>query len=257
MATQLADGRPLVGISASYHDFGDYGAVGVPRPLVLAGAVPVILPRVLDALDATLDRLDGVVLAPGRDIDPRRYGEQPGPSLAPTEPERDAFELELVPRVLERGLPVLGMCRGIQILNVALGGTLVQHLGDHPDWAEHPSDPGWSAWKEVEHASLLQEPPGAHPRHAIAIEEGSRLGEALGAAEAEVNSFHHQGLDRVADGLWVTARAPDGLPEAVELPGADVLAVQWELQEEWRIDTRFLGVFEWFVGAARAAPVRR
>ena len=75
-------------------------------------------------------RLDGVVLAPGRDIEPRRYGQEPGPSLAATEPERDAFELELVPRVLERGLPVLGMCRGIQVLNVALGGTLVQHLGD-------------------------------------------------------------------------------------------------------------------------------
>lgn len=257
MAASAANGRPLIGISASFHDFGDYGAVGVPRPLVLAGAVPVILPRVLDALDATLDQLDGVVLAPGRDIEPRRYGEQAGPSLAPTEPERDAFELELVPRVLERELPVLGMCRGIQILNVALGGSLVQHLGDHPEWGEHPSDPGWSAWKEVEHASLLQSPPGPHPRHPIAVEPGSRLAGALGGTHAEVNSFHHQGLDRVADALWVTARSPDGLPEAVELPGADVLAVQWELQEEWRIDPRFLGVFEWFVGAARGTPVTR
>jgi putative glutamine amidotransferase len=244
------DTRPLIGISASYHDFGDYGAVGVPRPLALAGAVPVILPRVPQALDATLDLLDGVVLAPGRDIDPRAYGQEPDPRLAPTEPERDRFELDLVPRVLERGLPVLGMCRGIQILNVALGGTLVQDLGMRPEWSEHPSDPGWSAWKQVEHASLLQEPPAPHPRHEIAVEPGSRLARALGATRAEVNSFHHQALDRVADDLAVVATAPDGVVEAIELADADVLAVQWELQEEWRIDQRFLRVFDWFVEAA-------
>jgi gamma-glutamyl-gamma-aminobutyrate hydrolase PuuD len=253
--------RPLVGISASFHDFGDYGGVGVPRPLVLAGAVPVLLPRVLDALDDTLDRLDGVVLAPGRDIEPSCYGAAPSPSLAPTEPERVRFELELVPRVLERGLPVLGMCRGIQILNVALGGTLVQHLGDDPRYADHPSDPGWSAWKRVEHASLLEEPPAPHPRHAITVEPGSRLAAALGTTEAEVNSFHHQALDRVAPELRVTARAPDGVVEAVEIEGADVLAVQWELQEEWRIDPRFLRVFEWFAERARqprgASVIRR
>jgi gamma-glutamyl-gamma-aminobutyrate hydrolase PuuD len=254
--TLLRGSRPLIGISASYHDFGDYGAVGVPRPLVLAGAIPVVLPRVLDGLDATLDRLDGVVLAPGRDIDPACYGAAPSPSLAATEPERDRFELELVPRVLERGLPVLGMCRGIQILNVALGGTLVQHLGDHPEWGDHPSDPGWSAWKQVEHASLLQQPPAPHPRHAIDVEPGSRLAAALGGTRADVNSFHHQALDRIADGLRVTARAPDGVVEAVEIEGADVLAVQWELQEEWRIDPRFLRVFEWFVAAAARSGER-
>ena len=244
----------LIGISASFHDFGDYGAVGVPRPLAMVGAVPVILPRTMDALEATLDRLDGVVLAPGRDIEPRRYGQEPGPSLAATEPERDAFELELVPRVLERGLPVLGMCRGIQVLNVALGGTLVQHLGDDPRWRDHPDRPRLEG---VEDASstprCIGEPPPPHPRHAIDIAEGSLLGAALGTTRAEVSSFHHQALDRVADGLRVTATAPDGVVEAVELEGAPVLAVQWELQEEWRVDPRFLRVFEWFAAAARAA----
>jgi gamma-glutamyl-gamma-aminobutyrate hydrolase PuuD len=240
---------PLVGISASFHDFGDYGGVGVPRPLALAGAIPVILPRVPAALDATLDRLDGVVLAPGRDVDPATYGHGPSPALAATEPERDRFELELVRRVLDRGMPVLGMCRGIQILNVALGGTLVQHLGDDDRWRDHPSDPGWSAWKRVEHASLLEQPPAPHPRHAIEVEPGSVLAGALGTTSAEVNSFHHQAIDRLGERLHVTARAPDGVVEAVEVEGAPVLAVQWELQEEWRIDRRFLGVFEWFVRA--------
>jgi len=242
----------LVGISASFHDFGDYGAVGVPRPLARAGIVPVILPRV-SPLDATLDRLDGVVLAPGRDVHPSCYGQAPRPVLAAVEPERDRFELELIPRVLERGLPVLGMCRGIQILNVALGGTLVQDLSERPEWRDHPSDPGWSAWKRAEHASLLGDPPTAHPRHAIAIEPSSLLAGALGTTSAEVNSFHHQALDRVASGLRVTAVAPDGVAEAVELEAAPVLAVQWELQEEWRIDERFFGVFRWFADAATCA----
>jgi putative glutamine amidotransferase len=243
--------RPLVGISASFHDFGDYGAVGLPRPLALADVVPVILPRVVDALDATLDLLDGVVLAPGRDVHPGCYGQSPRPGLAAVEPERDRFELELVPRVLERGLPVLGMCRGIQVLNVALGGTLVQDLSERPEWRGHPSDPGWSAWKRVEHASLLEEPPAPHPRHSIAVEPGSILAGALGTTSAEVNSFHHQALDVVASDLVVTAVAPDGVVEAVELRAAPVLAVQWELQEEWRIDERFLGVFRWFAAVCR------
>jgi gamma-glutamyl-gamma-aminobutyrate hydrolase PuuD len=246
-------GRPLVGISASCHDFGDYGAVGVPRPLALAGAIPVVLSRVPGALDATLDRLDGVVLAPGRDMEPATYGQERRPVLSATEPERDGFELDLVARVLERGLPLLGMCRGIQVLNVALGGTLVQDVGERPEWREHPSDPGWAAWKRTEQASLREQPPVEHPRHPIDIEPGSLLAGALGATRAEVNSFHHQALDRVGDGLRVTATAPDGVVEAVELEGAPVLAVQWELQEEWRLDRRFLGVFEWFVTAASRA----
>jgi putative glutamine amidotransferase len=246
------EGRPLIGVSASFHDFGDYGGVGVHRPVVLAGGLPMVLSRVPEALGDTLDAVDGILLAPGRDIDPRRYGQAPHPRLAMTEPPRDAFELELVPAALARGLPILGMCRGIQVLNVALGGTLVQDLSLRAEWAQHPSDPGWSAWKRVEHASLHEDPPAPHPRHEIAIEPDSVLARAIGADGAEVNSFHHQALDRVADALTVVARSPDGLPEAVELAGADVLAVQWELQEEWRIDRRFLAVFEWFVAAAAA-----
>jgi putative glutamine amidotransferase len=160
-----------------------------------------------------------------------------------------------MPRVLERGLPVLGMCRGIQVLNVALGGTLVQHVGDDPRWRDHPTDPGWKAWKTVEHASLAGDPVvPPHPRHAIDIAEGSLRGAALGTSHAEVSSYHHQAIDRLADGLRVTATAPDGVVEAVELEGAPVLAVQWELQEEWRVDPRFLEVFaQWLTAAAASS----
>ncbi|MEX2645690.1 MAG: gamma-glutamyl-gamma-aminobutyrate hydrolase family protein [Gaiellaceae bacterium] len=245
--------KPLIGVSVSFHDFGDYQGVGFQRPIALAGGLPLILPRVEGALDDVLDACDGIALGGGRDVDPRRYGQEPHEKLAATEPRRDAFELELVGRALERGLPVLGMCRGIQVLNVALGGTLVQDLSLVEEWAGHPSDPGWKAWKEVERASLdgaPEVPP--HPRHSIAIEPGSRLHDALGVEEIEVDSFHHQAIDRVAPGLRVTARAPDGVVEAVELDGsAPVVAVQWELQEEWRVDPRFLRLFEGFVAAAR------
>jgi len=244
--------KPVIGLSLSNHDFGDYAAVGFQRPVALAGGVGLTLPRVEGALDDALDLCDGVLLGGGRDIDPARYGQEPTEHLAPTEPHRDAFELELTERVLDRGLPLLGMCRGMQIMNVALGGTLVQDVSLRPEWAEHPADRGWQAWKEVERASLAgseEVPP--HPRHAITIERGSRLHAALGVEEIEVDSFHHQALDEVASELTVVARAHDGVVEAVELDGERyVLAVQWELQEEWRVDRRFLKPFAAFVAAA-------
>ena len=242
--------RPLIGVSASVHDFGDYGGVGVHRPLLDAGGLPVTLPQVVDAVPLILDAVDAIVLAPGRDIDPLRYGQEPHSLLAATEPQRDAFELALVPAALARGLPILGMCRGVQLLNVALGGTLAQDVSLVA--AGHPSDPGWVRWKEVEAASVAGLPVPTHPRHQIEISPSSQLANALGTTAIDVSSFHHQVIDVVGDGLSVVARsALDGLPEAVELPGRPVLAVQWELQEEWRVDPRFSRVFEWFVDVAR------
>jgi putative glutamine amidotransferase len=245
--------RPLIGVSMSVHDFGDYGGVGVHRPLLEAGAMPMALPQLVDAIGPALDVLDAIVLAPGRDIEPGRYGQEPHALLAATEPQRDAFELALVAAALDRGLPVLGMCRGVQLLNVALGGTLVQDVSLVA--AGHPSDPGWARWKEVEAASLAGLPVPPHPRHEIEISASSVLAGALGTTTIEVSSFHHQAIDRVGEGLEVVAwSTTDGLPEAVELPGRPVLAVQWELQEEGRVDPRFARVFEWFVDAARRRP---
>jgi putative glutamine amidotransferase len=240
---------PLIGVSASLHDFGDYGGVGVHRPLLLAGGLPMTLPQLPDAIGPALDAIDALVLAPGRDIEPRRYGQEPHPLLAATEPQRDAFELDLVARALDRDLPLLGMCRGLQVLNVALGGTLVQDVSLVAD--AHPSDPGWTRWKLVEAASVAGSPPPPHPRHQIEIAPGSLLEGALDATTIEVNSFHHQAIDRLGEGLAVVAASADGVAEAIELPGRSVLAVQWELQEEWRVDPRFLRVFEWFVEASR------
>ena len=251
--------RPLIGVSASMHDFGDYGGVGVQRPILDAGGLPLVLPQLPDAIAEVLDRVDALVLAPGRDIDPARYGQAPDPLLAPTEPQRDAFELALAPTALERGLPILGVCRGMQILNVAFGGDMVQDVRLRAEWAGHPSDPGWQAWRRMETVALGHRTDiPDHPRHPIAITRPSILGTALDAGEATVNSFHHQAVGRLGSGLRATAVAPDGVVEAIELEetiaGHDrVLGVQWELQEEWRVDARFSRVFEWFVGAASGA----
>jgi putative glutamine amidotransferase len=245
----------LIGVSASLHDFGDYGGVGVHRPILDAGGLPMALPQLLDAIGPALDVVDAIVLAPGRDIDPSRYGQEPHALLAATEPQRDAFELALVSEALRREVPILGMCRGAQVLNVALGGTLVQDVSLVA--AGHPSDPGWVRWKEVEAASVAGLPVPPHPRHSIDITPDSLLARALGTTSIEVNSFHHQAIDRLGSGLEVVARSVgDGLPEAVEMPGRPVLAVQWELQEEWRVDPRFVRVFDWFVAAARAGRRR-
>jgi putative glutamine amidotransferase len=241
-------------VSASLHDFGDYGGVGVQRPLLAAGALPLTLPQLPEAIAPALDAIDAIVLAPGRDVEPQRYGQDPHALLAATEPQRDAFELALVAAALDRGMPILGMCRGMQILNVALGGTLVQDLSLVA--AEHPSDPGWVRWRLVEAASLDDAPPPPHPRHEIAIEPDSTLARALEATMVQVNSFHHQAIDRLGDGLAVVAASSDGVAEAVELPGRPVLAVQWELQEQARTDARFQAVFDWFVQATRDARRR-
>lgn len=249
--------KPLIGLSVSFFDFRDYQGVGFQRPIALAGGLPLTLPRTTEGLNDVLEACDGIALCGGRDIEPALYGQEPHETLGRTEPRRDAFELELINRALDLGKPLLGMCRGIQILNVALGGTLAQDLSLVPEWENHPSDPGWAAWKEVERASLEEEPEvPSHPRHPISVREGSALHEALGVNEIEVNSFHHQALDEVADDLAVVATAPDGVAEAVELRGdAFGLAVQWELQEEWRVDARFLRVFEHFAKEASAATL--
>jgi putative glutamine amidotransferase len=172
-----------------------------------AGGLPVVLPPVVDDVEVMLDRLDAVCLSGGPDLDPAAYdAPDRHAELGPTEPSLDAFELALARAALERGTPLLGICRGAQALNVACGGTLHQHIPGH-----RQSDPGATATHEVE------------------ILAGTRLAGVLGPGALAVNSFHHQAVDRLGHGLRISARAADGTVEAIEGLGF-VLGVQWHAE---------------------------
>ncbi|GAA2859764.1 gamma-glutamyl-gamma-aminobutyrate hydrolase [Streptosporangium fragile] len=181
-----------------------------------AGGQPVILPPAGDPA-ALAGRLDGLILAGGGDVAPGRYGQEPHERTGHVRPFRDDAELGLVRAALERGVPFLGVCRGMQILNVALGGSLHQHL---PDVVGHP-----------DHAPA----PGRFGRMPVRPVAGSRTGKILGAETLDVAHYHHQAVDRLGAGLTVTAHAEDGTAEAVELDDHPfALAVQWhpEADEE-------------------------
>jgi gamma-glutamyl-gamma-aminobutyrate hydrolase PuuD len=213
--------RPLVGLTAyserAAYGVWDHDAVLLPRSypevVVAAGGLPVLLPPLPEAA-AVVDRLDALVLSGGPDVDAGRYGATPHARAGAPRPERDAAEAAALHRALERGIPVLGVCRGAQLLNVELGGTLVQHVPDVVGHAGHnPS-------------------PGVFGTVSVTLEPGSRVGAAVGPA-VSVLCHHHQSLDSVAPGLTVTGRADDGTVEAVELEGrAFVVGVQWHPEQD-------------------------
>ena len=202
------EGADRTGVNAAY-----------VRALLSAGGVPLILSPLMGASLAAsaLDGCDGLLLTGGEDVDPSWYSAEPSPHLSPPSQERDLFELALFAVARQRGLPILGICRGIQLINVALGGTLFQDL---------PSErPG-----PVDHS-----PPGARDTrtHVIRLEPGSRAATALGTLRPTVNSVHHQAIKDLATGLVATGWSEDGLIEAAESgPGAPwILAVQWHPEE--------------------------
>ena len=207
--------RPLIGIS-TYREQARWGAWDVPAVLLPAsyadavaasGGEPVLLPTG-SGTGEVVARLDGLVLAGGADVDPTRYGAVPGPHTAPR-PDRDAAELVLLDAALSRDLPLLAICRGMQLLNVALGGDLVQHLPD------------------VEGTGAHQLAPGVFARREVRTAPGSGLHRLLGPTAA-AECHHHQALDRIALGLTPSAWAEDGVVEAVEAPDRRFcLAVQW------------------------------
>jgi putative glutamine amidotransferase len=186
------------------------------RAVADAGGVPVVLaPLGGAALGALLDRLSGICLSGGPDLHPSAYRQAPHPGLGPTEPDVDAFEIALARGAERRGLPVLGICRGAQVMNVARGGNLHQHLPD-------------VVGTRVTHR---QPEPDHQATHAVEVSPGSLLAQILGAPAVAVNSFHHQAVDRLGRGLRAVAFAADGTVEAVEAPGAAfALGVQWHAE---------------------------
>jgi len=213
-----------------------------------AGGIPVVLPPVAGprAAEALLEGMDGLLLSGGSDLDPGYYGEEAVPELGVTLPERDAFEMALLEHALRRQMPILGICRGMQILNVALGGTLYQDL---------PS--------QMDHMVLLghrQETPKWQPTHEVEVEGDSRVAEILGANELKVNSYHHQAIKDLASGLVAVAWAPDGVIEAIEssdLAKRWLVGVQWHAEAMREAGPEHRNLFEAHVAAAQRHAHRR
>jgi putative glutamine amidotransferase len=253
--------QPIIGLSTSEmraperirHDprsepAGRELALGLTYPDAIrrAGAVPVVIPP-LDAaaIEPLLDGLWGLCLSGGPDLHPAIYGADPHPALGPTEPELDRFEIALVRAAEDRDMPVLAICRGLQVLNVARGGTLTQDLPTlRPSGIEHRQPQG-----------------GSTPTHAVSLDATSLVAGCLGVRDATVNSFHHQAVDRLGSGLRAVGRAPDGVIEAIEATDRTfTVAVQWHAESMVRSpeQARLLEAFaeaavSYGAGAARAA----
>ncbi len=240
--------RPLIGIPAAslepppnpgarYFQFsGNY-----PAALAASGALPVIIPLGLpeEAMREMFERLDGLLLAGGVDIAPEEYGETPHPQLGRVDRLRDATELTLARWALAADLPILGICRGIQSLNVAAGGTLYQDLAaQYPGACRHTYQPAESPWEK--------------PTHQARLAAGSRLAAILGVPELAVNSFHHQAVKQPAPGFTPVAWAEDGVIEGIEDAARQfVIGVQWHPEGMFQTDPLARRLFAAFVAATR------
>lgn len=240
---------PLVAVTCDLLERAIYMQHMVPRQYVdaaadVAGVLPVLLPALGERLDPDdlLDRVDGVLVTGAKsNVHPRHYGETPTPAHEPFDEARDATTLPLIRRAVERGVPLLAICRGIQEMNVALGGSVTAGFQDARDL------PGHSASNEGHNDERF----ALH--HPVAIAPGSRLADVLGA-EAKVNSLHTQALDRLAPGVRVEATAPDGTVEAISVEGARNFAVgvQWHPEYWAATDGASRRVLEAFGEACRA-----
>jgi putative glutamine amidotransferase len=233
---------PVIGLTLDYEQPGGYSKLpwyalreNYCAAVTRAGGLPILLPHEPDQVAAYLERLDGLVITGGAfDVDPALFGATTRHATVTTKDRRTVFELAITRGALAADKPVLGICGGQQLLNVALGGTLVQHIPD-----------------EIENALAHEQPnPRTEPGHTVAIVAGSLLHRITGERELPVNSAHHQSVKDVAPGLVVDATASDGVIEGIEDPGRRFcLGVQWH--PEFAISPGDLSIFAAFVGAAR------
>lgn len=228
--------RPVVGLTMSY-DFAIkreryYIPVEYVQVTREVGGIPLLLPSVNDdeTIDEFAERIDCLILTGGGDIDPERFHREPLPALGDVDPLRDEFEFKLISRALERKIPVLGICRGMQVLVAATGGTLIQDIESEVD-------------KPLQHRQKA--PPWAGS-HRIEVFENTCLYSILQCKEIKVNSFHHQAVLDAGPYFRVSARTSDGIIEAVESRNGDVfvLGVQWHPELMWQRDEMSLGIFQ-------------
>lgn len=211
--------KPIIGITASENGKETHLKDTYVKRILEAGGLPIILPSLLtdDDTKLSLQRLDGLLLSGGEDLNPLYFDEDPHSHLGVVTPRRDAFEISLVKHALKMNLPILGICRGMQILNVAVGGSMYQDL-----------------YKQRQQTSIQhsQKAPTDHASHFVHVKEGSLLRKLIGAEKILVNSFHHQAVKVVPEPLIISARANDGVIEAIESRTASfVIGVQWHPEE--------------------------
>jgi len=180
-----------------------------------------------------LDAVDRLLLGGGADLCPDRYGEAPVDETYGTSEQADAFDIALLHGALERSMPILAICRGLQIVNVAFGGSLYQHIAREPGVAPH-GKPG---------------EPGGELEHKLSVEPGSRLADVMGASTVTASCHHHQSVAQLGSGLRVTARAHDDIVEALELHDAELLAVQWHPEDLAPTDPPNQALFDWLVAS--------
>jgi putative glutamine amidotransferase len=238
--------KPIIGIGSDVQSPAgererSFVYLNYTEALRKAGAVPVIIPPQPENAAELVEELDGIVLAGGEDCDPAAYGEERHPTVDPVmDPRRQSNDLGLARIARERGVPTLGICLGMQVMNVAAGGTLVQDIASAID-------------TEIEHASE----PEDRGRHDVIVEGGTKLGEILRERELNVNSSHHQAVGRVGEGLRVTAHAPDGIIEGLEDPRHPFyVGVQWH-PEDMTGEHSASRLFGAFLEAAREYAERR
>ena len=243
---------PLIGLTTRNIENPQYGFPLISSPksytqaLIQAGALPILIPLNLPASQYTalLERLDGIIFTGGGDMNPDHYGGEGHPKVGNVDEERDQAELGLFETIRQTKLPFLGICRGFQVINVAMGGTLYEHITDqHPGALTHDCFP---------------ENPTDYLAHPVSIAAGSPLAQILGETEVQVNSLHHQGVRTLAPELEPLAWAPDGLLEAYQLPDHPLfgLAVQWH--PEWLPEHKnHQAIFSTFIQAAQSYHSRK
>lgn len=209
------------------------------KAVVAAGGVPVLIPLGLndEQLLAIFSRIDGLLLPGGGDVDPAEYEGHPHETMFGIDRDRDRTELLMARTAVAQQKPLLAICRGIQVLNVALGGSLYEDIRTHyPNALTHDN---------------FNNHPASHISHEVAIQTGTKLAQQLGQTQTHVNSLHHQGINRLADGLIASATAPDGIIEAVELPSHPyAIGVQWHPEHLVQNDPAMLSLFKGLVSAA-------
>jgi putative glutamine amidotransferase len=235
--------RPVIGITTYGRD--KRGLFGIDVEYVdairRAGGIPILLPPGELHQDELLERLDGLVISGGGDVEPARYQGADHAAIEHIDPERDASEIELAQMVVESGLPALNICRGAQVLNVALGGTLIEHLPDE-------------VGDEIDHRAT----PEGYVYHSVAVAPDSRLIEIIGHSEIKSASWHHQAVRQLAPGLKPVAFAADGTIEALEMPDHPwLIAIQWHPENLAANDPANQRIFDSLVEAAAQRMTRQ